>query len=513
MVVLFACGGGSKASTPAAGSGKTEPKTISVAISENAVTLDPHYTSMIGTNTVRDAVFEPLVGYDEKSDGSIEFVPILCTEYSHSGDGKEWTFKLRQGVKFTNGEAFTADDCAATFQRLMDHTDTLNIAAIYWKNMEKYEVVDDYTFKIYMKTPSATMEIGLMNTAIFAGDALRQYGDDYINKQMMYGTSPWKFEEWVDGQYVRLTKNNDYWGQFRSYYDEMYLRFITEESTAVASLLAGDIKVYARSGGITKNSVPLFSGRNDIILNEQLLAASQYFGMQCAAGSVFNDIRARQAFSLAIDRQAIIDNILPGAIPNSSLFAEGILGYDPAMPKLEYNPEKAKTLLAATGYNGKQIMLSSNTGTTQSSEILLAVSDMLNEVGFNTSTQIVESATLLEMRLSGKYDVFLVNIMPGVRDLGEVLTQRVMQDYHQSHYVNKPVNDLIVQTNQEFNREKRIAQFKEINHLLTQELAPVINLLQNSQTNPIYKGIVGVRMTSFGQFDYSRTTYDPALAQ
>jgi peptide/nickel transport system substrate-binding protein len=513
LTVLAACGGGSKGAAPAAGSGTVEPKTISVAISENAVTLDPHYTSQTGVDAVRDMVFEMLVGYEERVDGSIEYVPKLCETYSHSDDGKVWTFNLRKGVKFTNGEDFTSDDCAVTFQRLIDHSDTLTIGAIYWKSIEKYETPDDYTFILYMKEPSATLEIALNRTAIFAGDAFRQYGDDYINKQMMDGTGPWKLEEWVDGQYARFTKNNNYWGDFRSYYDEVYLRFITEESTAIASMLAGDIKVYARSGGVTRNSLPLFNGRDSIALNEQTTTSSQYFGLQCRAGHLFNDIRARQAFSLAIDRQAIIESILPGAIPNSSLFVAGTFGYDETMPQLEYNPEKARQLLQQTGYKGERIMLSSNTGTTMSSEVLLAVSDMLNEVGFNTATQVVESATLLDMRLSGNYDVFFVNIMPTMSDLGEILTQRVMQDYHQSHFKDEKVNALITQSNQEFDHEKREALLKEINHLLTADLAPVITLLQLAQSNPYYKGVTGFQMTSFGQFNYARITYDPALAK
>jgi ABC-type transport system substrate-binding protein len=313
---------------------------------------------------------------------------------------------------------------------------------------------------------------------------------------------------------VRFSKNNNYWGNFRSYYDEVYLRFITEESTGIASLLAGDIRVYARSGGITKNSLSLFSGRNDIELKEMPTSSYQYFGLQCRPGHVFNDMRARQAFSLAIDRQLIADTILPGIVPNTAgWFVRGITGYDPALPKLEYNPEKARQLLRDTGYRGERLVLASNTGTTLSSEILLAVSDMLNDVGFNTTTQVVEAATLLEMRLSGNYDAFLVNAMPGMNDVGETLTQRVLEDYHQSNYKNDRLNDLIRQSNQEFNRERRRQLLVEMNHLINQNWVPQILVNQISQTNPYYKGVTGFQMTSFGQFFYTWVTYDPNLAR
>ena len=511
LMVIGTLAAGGRAQSAAGG---VEPKTISVALSENAVTLDPHYTTSIPVDCVRDMIWEPLVGYEEKADGSIEYVPRLCTNYSSSADGKVWTFNLRRGVKFSNGDDFSSLDCAVTFQRLVDNSATLSVGAMYWSGIEKYETPDDYTFILYMKEPLATMEIGLARTAIFNGKAFRQYGEDYINRQMMYGTGPWKFEQWVDGQYVRFSKNDNYWGSFRSYYDEVYIRFVTEESTGIASLLAGDIRVYGRNGGITQSSLALFQGRNDIELKEIMTTSFQYFGLQCRQGSIFNDIRARQAFSLAIDRQLIADTILPGAVPKSAAwFVTGIFGADETMPVLEYNPERARQLLRETGYAGQRIMLSSNTGTTLSSEILLAVSQMLNEVGFNTATEIVESAALLNMRLEGRYDVFLVNAMPGMNDVGEVLTQRVLQDYHNSNYINERVNALIAQSNQEFNRDRRRQQLTEANRLLTADWAPQILLNQIKQTNPFYKGVTGFNMTSFGQFYYTWITYDPALAR
>jgi ABC-type transport system substrate-binding protein len=98
-----------------------------------------------------------------------------------------------------------------------------------------------------------------------------------------------------------------------------------------------------------------------------------------------------------------------------------------------------------------------------------------------------------------------------MNDVGEVITQRVMQDYHQSNYRNDRINSLINQSNQEFNRDRRRQLLTEVNQLLTADWAPNILLNQIRQTNPFYKGVTGFNMTSFGQFFYTWISYDPAL--
>lgn len=523
LALLASCGGGGGTSGATSGgggtsgatggnTGATEPKTANIAMSENPVGLDPHYTSQLGLNTVRDMIWERLVYFREMEDGTVEYIPQLATEWEYSDDGLTWTFKLREGVTFHNGEEFTSADCVATWQRLADNPD-FTLSSSFWGELDSFRAVDDYTFEIVLKNPVATMLMSIVETVIFPDEALAESGEDYITQQLLYGTGKWVFEEWVDGQYVHFTKNENYWDDsWDSYYDDLYLRFITEESTAIASLLAGDIKLYARSGGITANSLQLFEGRDDIELVNKAMTANMYFGLQCGADSIFSDKNARLAFSYAIDRESIIANILgDGVVPNSFIVS-GLYGYDDTMPALEYNPDKARELLAQTDYDGYEIMLSSNTGTTQSSEILLAVSEMLNEVGFNTTTQIVEGPTLLEMRVNGEYDVFLVNTMIAMSDPGFLITQRALNDYHKSEYVNPELNDLIEKSNSELDHEKRIELLKQVNHILTEEMAPFVCLVQNKQTNAIYKGVTGVEFNVSGQFSFMNISYDASQA-
>ena len=515
LLVLVACGGGSRSSSTQGGAAaarpaRVEPKTISVAISETPATMDFHYFGNTGNGNIKAMIMEGLLGYDENPDRSVTHYPLLAESYESSPDGKVWTFKLRKGIKFHNGEDFNSDACMVTYQRIIDDP-TLNTSAVWRTGLEKVEAPDDYTFIMYMNEPSVIMRTSLESTPIFAPKAWREHGTDYIFNLMLYGTGPWILTEYVDGQFARFKKNENYWGDFRSYYDEVIIRFVGEESTGVASMLAGDLRVYGRSGGLNRNSVSQFRGRDDIVMMEYETTTMLYFGMQCRQGHLFSDRRAREAFSLAIDRQAILNSILTGGIPNTTTWAvPGSNAYDPNLPLLEYNPEKAKQLLKETGYNGAPMMLTSSTQSTMASEVVLALAEMLNDVGFNFNTRILESAPFLEMRLSSNYDVFMVNGMPSVGgDCGDIFTQRLHNDLHASNFVSEQGNEMIRASNREFDVAKRLELMKEINRHYRDHFGPVINLVYFKLSNPYYKGVVGFRFTGSGGFDFTTISWEP----
>ena len=228
-------------------------------------------------------------------------------------------------------------------------------------------------------------------------------GVEAFNQQHFVGTGPWVFDQWIDGQYVHVTKNPSYWGGFDSYYDDVYLRFVLEASTAIAAHKNGDVQAYIASSGIAADNLSLYDGTaGDIDLVSINTGTVQYFGFQCGEGSVFSDKNVRLAFAHAIDRQSIADYIFGGAASTAASFAvESVIGYSEDAVYYEYDPDLAKEYLANSAYQGEPVVLVSNTGTSKSQESLLAVSDMLNEAGFKSSVEIVESAALTDLRATG----------------------------------------------------------------------------------------------------------------
>lgn len=486
-------------------------KTVNIAMSENATSLDMHILDNLGNTCIVQMCMEGFVGLYEE-DGETKYKPLLATDWEISEDGTEWTLHLREGVKFHNGEPFDSADAACTFKRLLDNRDTLNVAASNLTFLEGYEVVDDYTFKLKLNapTPENIVLYGLSRAFIVEDTAWEAEGEGYITKQLMYGTGPWIFQEWIDGEYAYYIKNEDYWDEnYDSYFDDAYLRFITEESTGISSLLAGDIDLYARTTGYATENLALFEGHEDIELISTDLWTVLYMGFQCKEGSVFNDINVRKAFSMAIDRQSIVDYVMGRGQVTNGFIVSGVLGYDENLPPYEYDPEQAAELLKASGYNGEPIVISSNTGTPQSSEVLQVIVEMEKAVGFNISMEVVESATLLEMRTSGNYDVFMVNVQYEGADPSNVLTQRVVNDYHTSNYVNEELNRIIVASNSELDPEARNELLKQANDIIRNEYAPQCALTQQAETIGQYKGITGVSYFQSGAFNFVYIDWAP----
>lgn len=489
-------------------------KVANIAMSENATGIDFHVLSNMGTTCTVNMCMERLVCGVENEDGTYSYAPMLATSWESNEDGTEWTFYLREGVKFHNGEIFDANDVACTFQRLIDNAELLNVATQYWLELDHYEVVDEHTFKIYLKNPLPTLLFSVDQTYIMEDKAWNENGEDYINKQLMYGTGPWIFQEWIDGEYAHYVKNEDYWNKeaYDSYFDEVYLRYITEESTGISALLSGDIDLYARTTGYATENLALFAGHDDIELLSNDLTTVLYLGFQCGEGSVFSDINVRKAFSMAIDRQSIVDYILGRGSVANGYIVKGVYGYDENQPAYEYDPEQAAELLANSSYNGEPIVISSNTGTPQSGEVLTVIAEMAQEVGFNITMEVVESATLLEMRTTGNYDVFMVNVQYQASDPGSVLTQRVLNDYHCSNYVNEELNALVAQSNIEMDVEARTELLRQINNIIREEYAPQVGLTQQAQTIGQYKGMTGANYYQSGTFLFEFIDYDPSLA-
>lgn len=515
ILSLFAGCGSSSADTTGQASGadantNTAPmgKTANLALNDNFVTLDPHaQTSSLSGRVLNQFCFETLVLGDHMGN----FEPLLAERWEYSEDGKELTFYLREGISFHNGEAFTSADVEATFRRLIDERDTVPLAAAMWNSLNDVTVIDDYTVKLVFDAPYATALLSTSYTPIIPNEAYAQFGEDLWNQQMMYGTGPWKFEKWVDGQYVHFVKNEEYWNKasFDSYFDEVYLRIILEASSAIAAHLAGDVDAYIASSGIDTDMLPLYQGTEDKIDMKFVEAGMfNYIGFQTKEGSPFADKNVRKAFEYAVDREAIVNNILGGGRLMNGFLTEDALGFNPDLPYYEFDLEKAKEYLANSSYNGEPIVLSSNTGTLKSEPILLAMSEMLNAAGFNTSVEIVESATLLEMRKTGNYDCFMVSVMYEDNDPGWVLSMRVMNDAHSSNYKNAELNDLILKSSQQIDSAERAETIKAVGKIIREEAAPVSSLFQMHSTYAVNKGLSGIELFSDGTYRLCFVDYE-----
>lgn len=514
LTMLTACGGnsgsessGGTPSSPTTDISAQEPasKTLSVALGDSITTLDPHRAANQPSYQVRNMCFDFLIQTNLENG----FSPCLAKDWEFNEEGNEMTLYLEEGVKFHNGEDFTSADVVATFKRVLEDS-TLTIANAYWSLLTGVEAIDDYTVKLILSQPYAGILNSLAVTAILPDEAWAEYGEDLFNKQLMYGTGPWVFDEYIDGQYVHVTKNTDYWDKsFDSYYDDVYVRIVLEASTAVSAMINGDVQAYIPTGGIASDIVPMFAGTEDKIIMDSFMSGSViYLGLGVGPGRAFEDENLRKAAMLAIDRQTIVDTIYGGAgqVPDSFM-PEGTLGYSDKIEKYSYDPESAKEYLAKSNYDGREIVMIGQPGTTNAQACLLAIAEMWNEIGINCSVEMVESAILNERRASGNYDVFIVSTMQEHDDPIKYLTQRVLGDNHHSGYVDEKMFDLIRASNSEMDEEVRRQELEEILGMWSRALVH-IHLVQQEVTYAYAKGVSGLGLFTDGMYTTRFVTHE-----
>ncbi len=509
---IAACGGSDTPAAPAASGGETaqtetaapaggHSKTATIALSENIIELDPH-----NANTVINGAFnELLFGYLIKADHEGSYNPNLATEWTFNDDNTECTFTLREGVKFSNGEDFNADDVVCTFQRLIDDR-TLTTSSSYWSHLQAVEKIDDLHVKIILDSAVGTFIPAIAQTAIIPNEAFEAEGSALFYDQHMYGTGKWKMVEWIDGQFFKVAKNEYSWEGNDSYFDEIVFRFVLEASTAINSHITGDVDAYIASGGIAADMLPMYAGTEDRIdVIPVDTSTIDYLQFQCEEGHPFADPDVRRAFSMAIDRDTIINSVFGGGSKPVGVVSKNTMGYDASLTSDYYNydPEAAKALLETTSYAGEPLVISSNVATTNAESMLLAISENVNAIGFNTSIEVVEGATLLDMRSTGAYDAFVVAAMSTSGDMFQFMSFRIQNDAHHSNYKNDDLMAYIEEANVNPDMAARDEAYRNANAIIVDQCAPMIGILTLESNEAITKGIEGINLCSDGFFFFS----------
>ena len=521
---MTACTSGSSTTTEPAASGSTgttteatkpeapaaegEKKTvINLALSENITKLDPHDIFNFPVFTACWMMYDTLISTDHEGNYS----PCLATEWSKSDDGLEWTFKLREGVKFQNGEGFDSADVVATYQRLLDNPD-LTCALTYWPYLASVEAVDQYTAKITLSEPFGPAELAFSNTWIIPNEAWAAEGEKLWTEQKAVGTGPWQLVEWVDGQYTHFKKFADSWDAYDTDLEEVYLRHILEPATAINGQLSGEIDAYLATGGAARDMLSMYAGtENKIEMVNVDTGTFHYLQFQCKDGSIFADQRIREAFSLAIDRQSLVDYVLGAGLVPNGILPVGSVGYDPNLAPYEYDVEKAKALLAEAGYNGQEFTIYTHTGIPMGKALLTAIQDMLKKAGFNAKIEAVEVSALNNIRKEGTYDVFLVSNNYVNGDPYAHINQRILSDNHHSNYKDDVLMKLIDDSNKAVDPAERAELIRQMNARMRETFAPQIATDQMSACYPINYGVTGLQLYKEGFINVRYVDWDPSL--
>ena len=273
-----------------------------------------------------------------------KFVPNLVTEWSVSEDGKVYTLKLREGVKFTDGTSFNADTLKKNLELMQNPKIRVPLRFIF-AAIDHLEVIDDYNVKYHLKAPFAPFVSVLTVMMPMSQKAVEPY-DGQKMSQHPVGVGPFKLTEWVKGERIVLERNDDYWGKKPTVKKVVY-QIVPETATRVAMLRAGQLDVIYSP---TPADMPALDADPNIEMVKPLSTRMIFVGMNTQKG-LTKDKLVRQAFNYAVDKETITQKILFGvAKPLDAPLPPSIFGYVKMANQYKYDPEKAKALLKQANF-------------------------------------------------------------------------------------------------------------------------------------------------------------------
>ena len=480
---LAACGG---PDTPAETGGETTPgaetgapgetrEDLTVILGADFTTLDPQKLPAVADINFCSNIFDGLVALNEDN----EVVPKLATSWEPSEDGLHYTFHLREGVKFHNGNDFTADDVKLSVERFRDQS-WMQFASFA---VDSCDIVDDYTVTINLKYAYGNFINMLWYCAIIDSDYYNSVSEEEFARNPV-GTGPFKFVEWVPAQHITLAANEDYWDGAPAM-KEITFNFISDVNTALIAMETGQADMVF---GTTLSATTFLQAQENEELATDSTVGNSFYFINFNSDRIPKEVR--QALSYAVDREVInvMVNEGTGYVGDIPL-VEGQEGYTTDITTYEYDPDKAKELLAAAGAEGMTFTFFYGESA-DNTKLGQTLQSQLSAVGVNVELQPVESGTWWATFGDGDYD-----ISRGGYPMEAANTDSCYYDmfhstgtFNVSRVHDAEIDALLDEARVELDSERRNEIYIQVNQMLTEEAYFI----------PLY-------------FSASMLVYDPAL--
>lgn len=482
-------------------------QTVVIGQSGDPVTLDTGQDGNSLTPAVQ--IVENLVGYVQ---GGAEIAPLLATDWSSNDEATVWTFTLREGVSFTDGEPFNAEAVKYNFDRWnnRDHPDnyvdqgkpfssyTYVFAGYYGDEnylLEEVNVVDEYTVEFVLTAPNPGFP--LLTAASYFGmhspKAAHEGGMAYGTVTVgAVGTGAFVFKEWIDGDRLVLERNDNYWGELAGV-DELVFRGIASPTSRLAELEAGSIhlalNLSPESFDIVADSDKFrqVSPESDLVLG--------YLGLH-QGNAPFDDVRIRQAFAYAIDSDAIIEAFYGDLAQTAGEFVPPGLPGHTGMDPYPFDPEKAKELLAEAGYpNGFDTefwyMPVSRPYYPAPKDVAEAIASYLGDVGIRAELNTEDWGIYLDNYLEGKFPIYMLGWSADFPDPDNFISSFFNQANAPGFgYESEALWNLIAQGQSLADGPEREAVYAEIAQIIHDDL-PALPFVNTKTLNAAVYGLEG----------------------
>jgi len=454
-----ATGAASPAATTAAAAGAPKKGGIlKVGLQGDPVALDPHSTSLTATNHIVEHIYGRLVTID----ATLSPKPDLAESWEILPDGLVYTFKLRQGVKFHNGQPLVAGDVKYSLERVLDpKTKSTSTAGL--SSISKIETPDDATVKITLKKPDASFLVGLWspNYAIVKKEDVDKNGD--LTKTAN-GTGPFKFKDYTPNTKLTLERNPNYYEAGKPYLDGIEFVPVPDDTARSTAVRTGtvDFVEYAPA-----KDIPQLKADKSLAIAGDQNTNIRYLGFNLTMkDKPWANPKVRQAISMAMDRGAIVDAAFYGlAIPTLTVFPPGYWAtLDTKVPAQDI--KAAKAMLADAGFpNGFKTTIKTWSSYPFLSNAALAVQDQLKQIGIAADVLPQDNGTFIADNNAKNYEM-LVSGTSGYTDPNEIMLGNFGTGLasNNSGYSNPDFDKLVadgVATTKQDDRKKVYAQLQQ----------------------------------------------------
>jgi len=360
----------------------TQKRELIVAQGGDISKFDPHFSTSSNDIRISLNLFDTLLS--RHPDGKL--YPSLATEWKLTNP-TTWTFKLRQGVKWHNGDPFSSADVKYSFERTWDPKVGSRVSTVF-TTVEKVEAPDANTVVFTTKKPDPLLDarVAFYGGQIVPKKYLEAVGGDTFNAKPI-GTGPARFVSWTKDDRLVLEANPDYFGG-KPDFDRFIMRSIPETAPRIAALLKGEVDLITQ---LPPDHAERVTGNATTRVIGVLYAGLYVLAVNSKVPPLDNPL-VKQALSLGIDRDLIVKELWRGRgiVPNSPI-AKGDNHYDPSRPPLKYDPKEARDRLKKSGYKGEEVIIETTVGYTANDKPMSeAIVAMWRDIGVNAKVEVLE---------------------------------------------------------------------------------------------------------------------------
>ena len=470
-------------STPAL----SQENNLKIAFADNLSSLDPQLNNFAGDRSASLFFFDTLV-----ANYNNQLLPALSTKWQNV-DPLTWEFTIQPDIKWGDNQILTAEDIVYSLERIRNVPGSVAPFTSYVRTIESIKIKDPLTLEIKTNIPNPDLPLNLASVHLVNKQTTENSTSEIFNSaKTLIGTGPYKLISYTPGERLIAERNPNYWGK-TPIWDKVEYTYIANAASRTASLLAGDVDVIdkvsvsdiKRLQNHPKVDVFTYNGLRVFLLQPSFNPNSNQYITDHQGNPLDNnpllDQRVREALSIAINRDAIADRILQGGVSIANQWMpDGSIGFNPEIPPISFDNDRAKKLLTDAGYpDGFQLTIHvPNDRYPLAPETVQAVAQFWTRIGIKTKVEVVPWAVYSSAARKNEYAMSVLAWGNGTGEssyamvsiLATVDPEAGLGASNFGHYSSEKLDNKLKEVTMEFNPAKREQLMQEAAVIVSDEV-------------------------------------------